>query len=233
MSAVTNKNKISVLAKDFGLKSRDILLLIPGKADLKPAPATISDDEVDFVINALSAKCEIDNIDSFINGEVNLAGFSKKEEKKPEVKEEPKAEVKEENKPEVKPEPKPEPKPQPKPEVKPEPKPETKPEPKPQPKPEKKDKPKPQPAQKQGGVKLERNVSGSTNTQMNQKKEVRVVDTRGADTAVDLSKYDDKILDYGHEGGSDWGRQKRNKNNQQRGFDKRKQERAKAEAKKN
>ena len=233
MSAVTNKNKISVLAKDFGLKSRDILLLIPGKADLKPAPATISDDEVDFVINALSGKCEIDNIDSFINGEVALAGFAKKEEPKPEVKEEPKAEIKEEKKVEVKPEAKPQPKPEAKPLPKPEAKPLPKPEAKPQPKPEKKDKPKPQPAQKQGGVKLERNVSVSSNAQMNQKKEVRVVDTRGADTAVDLSKYDDKILDYGHESGGDWGRQKRNKNNQQRGFDKRKQERAKAEAKKN
>ena len=79
MSAVTNKNKISVLAKDFGIKSRDILLLIPGKADLKPSPATISDDEVDYVINALSGKCEIDNIDSFINGEIKLAGFIKED----------------------------------------------------------------------------------------------------------------------------------------------------------
>ncbi len=223
MSAVTNKNKISLLAKDFGVKSRDILLLIPGKIDLKPAPTTLSDDEVDYVINSLSGKCVIDDIDSFINGEVKLAGF---------IKEEVKAEVKEEKKPEPKKETKPEPK---KEEPKPEPKKE---EPKPQPKKEepkpqpKKDKPKAQPAQKQGGVKLERNIVHSNDSKMNTKKEVRVVDTRGTDNSVDLSKYDEKILDYGHDS-NDWGKQKFKKNNQQRGFDKRKAEKAKANAKKN
>ncbi len=241
MSAATSKNKISTLAKDFGLKSRDILLLIPGKADLKPAPATLSDDEVDFVINALSSRCEVSDIDSFINGEIKLRGYDKKAE---EVKEAPVIEEKKpeekpvEKKPETKPEEKkPEAKPaEKKPEAKPvEKKPEAKPiEKKPEEKPvEKKDKPKPQPAQKQGGVKLERNVAATGNTQMNQRKEVRVVDTRGADNTVDLSKYDDKILDYGHSESGDWGKQKFNKkNNQQRGFDKRKADKAKADAKK-
>ncbi len=217
MSAATSKNKISILAKDFGIKSRDILLLIPGKIDLKPAPATLSDDEVDFVINALSSKCEVEDIDSFINGEIKLAGYDKKAE---EVKETP---VIEEKKPEAKPEAKPVEK---KTEVKPV---EKKLEQKPA---EKKEKQKPQPAQKQGGVKLERNVTGTGNAQMNQRKEVRVVDTRGADNTVDLSKYDEKILDYGHSESGDWGKQKFKKNNQQRGFDRRKAEKAKADAKK-
>ena len=44
MSA-NNKIKVSALAKDFGVKSRDLLGLIPGKADIKPAPATLSRSE--------------------------------------------------------------------------------------------------------------------------------------------------------------------------------------------
>ena len=53
MSAVSNKNKVSTLAKDFGLKSRDVLAIIPGMADVKPAPSTLTDDEADYVILSL------------------------------------------------------------------------------------------------------------------------------------------------------------------------------------
>ncbi len=239
MSAVNNKNKVAALAKDFGLKSRDILAIIPGKADIKPSPATLSDDEVDFVINNLASKCNIDNIDSYINGEIKLAGYGKAEEKPVEEKKpEPKPEMKKpEPKPEMKkPEPKPEmKKPEPKPEMKkPEPKPEMK---KPEPKPEakkfdKKPEKKNQPAQKQGGVKLEMNIKHTSGeTKMNAKKEVRVVDTRGIDSAVDLSKYDEKLLDYVPESSNDWGKQKFNKKGN-RPFDKRKADKAKADAKK-
>ncbi|MBE6700845.1 MAG: translation initiation factor IF-2 [Ruminococcaceae bacterium] len=238
MSTPTNKNKVASLAKDFGLKSRDILAIIPGKADIKPAPATISDEEVDFVINVLSSKCIVDNIDNYINGEVALSDYGRKKE----VKEEPVEEVKVEVKPEVKPDEKPKQKesevvvekltpPSVAPDVKK--KPEIKPEVK---KPEvKKEAPKPQnkpkPAQKQGGVKLEMNVKHTGETKMNAKKEVRVVDTRGIDSAVDLSKYDEKLLEYVPESSNDWGKQKFKKN-QKNSFDRRKAERAKAEAKK-
>ncbi len=231
MSAVNNKNKVAALAKDFGLKSRDILAIIPGKADIKPSPATLSDDEVDYVINNLATKCNIENIDSYINGEIKLAGYGNTEEKPVEEKKpEPKPE---EKKPEPKPqEKKPEPKPE---EKKPEPKPqEKKPEPKPQEKKfEKKPEKKNQPAQKQGGVKLEMNVKHTSGEpKMNAKKEVRVVDTRGIDSAVDLSKYDEKLLDYVPESSNDWGKQKFNKKGGNRPFDKRKADKAKADAKK-
>ncbi len=230
MSAVNNKNKVATLAKDFGLKSRDILLLIPGKADIKPAPATLSDDEVDYVISALSKKCEINNIDSYINGEIKLAGYGRPE---PEAKEEPKPEVKAEPKPEVKAEPKPEQKTEQK-------KPEQKaPEKKPQPEQKKPEQKKPeqkkpekksQPAQKQGGVKLEMNVKHSNDGRMNEKKEVRVVNTRGTESAVDLSKYDEKLLEYVPETGA-WGKQKFSKKNN-RPFDKRRADKAKGAQKK-
>ncbi len=254
MSAA-NKNKIATLAKDFGLKNRDIIALIPGKADIKPTPATISDEEVDFVINALSGKCNIENIDAYINGEMTLAGFERKSkpevqapvvpekesepaqnsESKPVQKPESKPAQNSESKPAQKPESKPDRKPESKPAQKPESKPVQKPESKPvqnSEQPYKKPEKKSQPAQKQGGVKLEMNVKHTSGeAKMNAKKEVRVVDTRGVEPSVDLSKYDDKLLDYTPDSAHDWGKQKFNKKNRN-GFDKRKADRAKAEARK-
>ncbi len=76
------------------------------------------------------------------------------------------------------------------------------------------------PAQKQGGVKLERNIKSTPMADTSVKKEVRVVDTRGTG-GVDLSKYDEKLLDYVHDGAGESGRQKFNKkNNQKLPFDK-------------
>ncbi|MBR6791820.1 MAG: hypothetical protein IKM49_01675, partial [Ruminococcus sp.] len=99
MSAVSNKNKVTSLAKDFGMKSRDLLAVIPGLADIKPAPSTLTDDEKDYAITVLSGKCIVENIDDYINGKLPLAPYSAEEEKKPEskpeeAKSEPKAEEK-------------------------------------------------------------------------------------------------------------------------------------------
>ncbi len=236
MSAVNNKNKVAVLAKDFGVKSRDIITLIPGKIDIKPAPSTLSDDEVDFVISQMTAKCNVDNIDSYINGEYELAGLPKKEEPaKAEEKAEPK--TKEEAPKEEKKAPAPAPaekKPAPDKPSPEKPMAEKKPAPeKPVQKNDAKQQKKNQPAQKQGGKKLEMNTRREPgNVTMNAKKEVRVVDTRGIDSAIDLSKYDDKILDFGTEGSSDWNRQKFKNKQNNRPFDKKRHDKSKADAKK-
>ncbi len=214
MAATSNKIKVSALAKDFDVKNKQIMTALPEKVDQKAT--TLSEEEVDIVIWRFAGMCTVDNIDKYIDGELRLAPYAGREEKKEElIKETLTPPSVEEKAPEVVPEIKKEaPVSEKKEEKKPEPKAETRPEPKPQKAKEQK------PAQKQGGVKLERNVK-SSGMETTVKKEVRVVDTRGTSN-VDLSKYDEKLLDH-DSGSSDFGKQKFNKkNNMQRGgFDKR------------
>ncbi len=215
MATVSNKIKVSTLAKDFDVKNKQIMSMLPEKADQKAT--SLSEDEVDVIIYRFASVCTVEDIDKYIDGKLTLAPYGNKEEpvvekvtppaeekvieQKPAVQEEKKAETKEE---------KPEEKPAKKPEA------EKKAEEK---KPVEKSTQKP--AQKQGGVKLERKVNTNSSADTTVKKEVRVVDTRGTSN-VDLSKYDDKFLDYTHESGSDFGKQKFKKNNAQKGgFDKR------------
>ena len=210
MAALNNKIKISQLAKDFDVKNKAILSAIPEKLDQKAT--AISEEEADLIIFRFAGRCTPEDIDKYINGEYTLAPY-KKEEAKAEEKVE---ETKPEPKAEVKPEPKAEQKAEKKIEAKVEKKPEQKPVQKVEKKPEQK------PAQKQGGVKLERKLSANPVQDTTVKKEVRVVDTRGTSN-VDLSKYDEKLLDYSHDNSNDWGRQKFNKKNSQKPtFDKRK-----------
>jgi len=222
MAALNNKIKVSSLAKDFDVKNKALLAQVTGIVDAKAT--TVSEEEADLIIYRFAGLCEPEDIDKYINGEIKLANYKetpaeevKAEEKKPEPKaEEKKPETKaEEKKPEPKAEEKkPEPKAE---EKKPEPKAEEK---KPEQKKPEQKKQEQKPAQKQGGVKLERNIKSTPMSDTTVKKEIRVVDTRGT-ANVDLSKYDEKFSDYSHDS-TDSGRQKFNKKNQQRPFDKRK-----------
>ncbi len=222
MAALNNKIKVSSLAKDFDVKNKALLAQVTGIVDAKAT--TVSEEEADLIIYRFAGLCEPEDIDKYINGEIKLANYKetpaeevKAEEKKPEPKaEEKKPEPKaEEKKPEPKAEEKkPEPKAE---EKKPEPKAEEK---KPEQKKPEQKKQEQKPAQKQGGVKLERNIKSTPMSDTTVKKEIRVVDTRGT-ANVDLSKYDEKFSDYSHDS-TDSGRQKFNKKNQQRPFDKRK-----------
>ena len=233
MAALNNKIKVSTLAKDFDVKNKALLTQVTGIVDAKAT--TVSEEEADLIIYRFASLCEPADIDKYINGEIKLANYKETPAEEPKPAEEQKAEQKsvEQKVEEKKPEPKPvekkveEKKPEPKPvekkveEKKPEPKPVEKKveEKKPEPKPVKKQEQKP--AQKQGGVKLERNIKSTPMSDTTVKKEIRVVDTRGT-ANVDLSKYDEKFSDYSHDSG-DSGRQKFNKKNQQRpAFDKRK-----------
>ncbi len=207
MATASNKIKISTLASDFNVKNKQILTMLPEKADQKAT--ALSEEEVDIVIYRFASMCTVDDINKYIDGGLTLAPYGKKAElvketlTPPSIEEEKAAPEKpvEEKKPVEK-------------------KAEEK---KPAEKPVQK-KAEQKPAQKQGGVKLERNVKANAMSETTVKKEVRVVDTRGTSN-VDLSKYDEKLLDYTHDSGSDFGKQKFNKknnnNNQKGGFDKR------------
>ena len=231
MAAVNNKIKVSALAKDFDVKNKAILSAIE-KADAKAT--VLSEEEADLVIFRFAGMCEPFDIDKYINGEIALAPYGDRavevkeleqkpvetklpEEKKPVENKRPEEKKPVENKrPEEK---KPVENKRPEEEKpvenkRPE---ENKPQSQPQ-QPSKKQEQKP--AQKQGGVKLERNIKSTPMADTSVKKEIRVVDTRGTG-GVDLSKYDEKLLDYVHDGAGESGRQKFNKKNNQKGpFDK-------------
>ena len=226
MATTSNKIKITTLAKDFDVKNKVILSCLTDKADAKIT--TLSEEEADIVIYKLASLCTVSDIDKYIDRELTLAPYGDKpvkeevSEKAQEVKEAPVVEkVKEEKKEEpktVKAEPK---------------KQEAKPDKPVAPAPQKSaKKPDTKPAQKQGGVKLERNVKSSGINENTVKKEVRVVDTRGTSN-VDLSKYDEKLLDYTHDSNQDFGKQKFNKKNnfQKNSFDKKRNQKGKEQVK--
>ncbi len=231
MATTSNKIKITSLAKDFDVKNKVILSCLPDKADSKIT--ALSEEETDLVIYKLASLCIVSDIDKYIDRELTLAPYgnpekqSTKEEsvKEEPVKEAPAPKKTEEVKEVTKEEPKtnaPE-KSAKKPDVK------TPVAPAPE-KSAKKTETKP--AQKQGGVKLERNVKSSGMGDSSVKKEVRVVDTRGTSN-VDLSKYDEKLLDYTHDSNQDFGKQKFNKKNnfQKGGFDKKRNQKGKEQVK--
>ncbi len=217
------KYKISNMAKDLGVKGKDITdILEKSGRGAKSTSATLSSEDFDVILNELSLNNQISNFNDYMELKVTIPRKAAKEEPKKEepVAEEKKPEPKkEENKPEVKAEPKKEEK---KPEVKPEPKkeerkPQAKPEPKkeehkPQAKPEpKKEERKPDPKKKQPAqarphmqtVTLPKKHSEEDNktplqpidaANHGKKPATRVVDTRS--TSVDLSKYDEKLDRY-------------------------------------
>ena len=122
--------KVNQLAKDLGMKNKEILTKIEDSGiSVKSYMATLEPDDFNLFFDELTRGNQIKDLDGYLNGKTKIT-------RKP--KEEPKPEVKPAAKPEPKPEVKPAAKPEPKPEVKPEPKPEVKPEVKPEPKPDRK-----------------------------------------------------------------------------------------------
>ncbi len=146
------KYRINNLAKDFNLKSKDIVELLasmgyPGKTHM----AVLESEEFNLVIDRLTAQNPFENIDGYLKGQVVI------EPPVPKEKEEPKPEAAKEQKPETKPEAAAKPAEEPKPEAaaKPaeEPKPKNRPEaaakpaeePKPEVRPERKGESRPEP----------------------------------------------------------------------------------------
>ncbi len=239
MSSSNNKIKVSLLAKDFDVKNKEILMQIPEKADRKAT--LLSEEEADLVIYRFASLCTPYDIDKYINGEIILAHHSDSEHIADEKPSAPKVEekVSAEEKKEIQSRQGETPKVS---------------------HAEKKDifkeknavsskeeknqhksketfahkseknsevknfkKHETKPAQKQGGVKLERNVKTAIGmSDSSSKKEIRVVDTRGTSN-VDLSKYDEKLLDYVHDGANESGKQKFGKKSGTKpGFDRKK-----------
>ena len=127
--------KVNQLAKDLGLKSKDLTDTLSKKGVDAKTQSTLSPDEFGMLFNALTKANQIENIDDYIDGITHIESKVKKEAPKPEVKAEAKVEEKVEAKVETKPEPKVEEKAEAKVEAKPaEPKaaPKTKPEAKPE-----------------------------------------------------------------------------------------------------
>ena len=151
-----NQTRISNLAKDLGLKNKDILdILAENGIEGKSHSGTLDPDEFNLVLNELTSRNQITGIGEYLDGKTKIPTRDKGEAKsqpksdaKPESKPEPKSDVKPESKPDAKPESKPDAKPESKPDAKPESKPDTKPESKsdakPEPKPDAKSESKPE-----------------------------------------------------------------------------------------
>ncbi|HIX93758.1 MAG TPA: translation initiation factor IF-2 [Firmicutes bacterium] len=139
-----NQTRISNLAKDLGLKNKDILdILAENGIEGKSHSGTLDPDEFNLVVNELTSRNQITGIGEYLDGKTKIPPRDKGEAKsqpksdaKPDAKPEPKPDAKPESKPDAKSESKPDAKPEPKPDAKPEPKPDAKSESKPEIKPE-------------------------------------------------------------------------------------------------
>ena len=139
--AINPQFKVNKMAKDMGLKSKDLSDILTEHGMEVKTQRTLEPQEFDVLFETLTRSHQITNIEDYLDGVTCIP--SKKQaaaetpaEPKAEAKPEPKAEVKAESKAEAKPEPKAEVKAEPKVEAKPEPKAEVKAEPKAEAKPE-------------------------------------------------------------------------------------------------
>ncbi len=113
-----NQTRISSLAKDLGMKNKDILdLLAENGIEGKSHSATLNEDEFNLVMNELTSRNQMSGIGDYLDKKITIdppkpaakpKAEKPKAEPKAEPKPEPKAGVKAEPKPEEKPEPKPE-----------------------------------------------------------------------------------------------------------------------------
>ncbi len=122
-----NQTRISNLAKDLGLKNKDILdILAENGIEGKSHSGTLDPDEFNLVVNELTSRNQITGIGEYLDGKTKIPTRDKGE-----AKSQPKSDAKPESKPDAKPESKPDVKPESKPDAKPESKSDAKPEPKP------------------------------------------------------------------------------------------------------
>ena len=134
----TPQFKVNQLAKDLGLKTKDVTDVLKAKGVEAKSQQTLSPAEFDLLFDSLTKSNQITNIEDYLDGITYIPSAKKesapKEDKPAEPKAEVKAEPKAEPKTEVKAEPKAEPKTEVKAEPKAEPKTEVKAEPKSEPK---------------------------------------------------------------------------------------------------
>ena len=129
-----NQTRISNLAKDLGLKNKDILdILAENGIEGKSHSGTLDPDEFNLVVNELTSRNQITGIGEYLDGKTKIPTRDKGEAKsqpksdaKPDAKSESKPDAKSESKPDAKSEQKPESKPDAKSEQKPESKPDAK-----------------------------------------------------------------------------------------------------------
>ncbi len=134
-----NQTRISNLAKDLGLKNKDILdILAENGIEGKSHSGTLDPDEFNLVVNELTSRNQITGIGEYLDGKTKIPTRDKGEAKsqpksdaKPDAKPESKSDAKPESKPDAKPESKPDAKPESKPDAKSESKSDAKPESKP------------------------------------------------------------------------------------------------------
>ncbi len=81
------KYKISTLAKDLNIKSKDLLDLVTslGMADRKHS-SVIESDEFNLILEALTSKAQISNFDDYMAGKVTIVKLPSKEELEAEAK---------------------------------------------------------------------------------------------------------------------------------------------------
>ena len=149
--AINPQYKVNKMAKDMGLKSKDLSDILAANGKDVKTQRTLEPVEFDILFETLTRGHQISNIEDYLDGVTKIPSAAPKAESAketaapapevpatpaPESKPEPRAEIKTEEKPAAKPAPKAEPKPAPraeaKPEVKAEPKPEVMAEPKPE-----------------------------------------------------------------------------------------------------
>ena len=129
-----NQTRISNLAKDLGLKNKDILdILAENGIEGKSHSGTLDPDEFNLVVNELTSRNQITGIGEYLDGKTKIPTRDKGEAKsqpksdaKPDAKSESKPDAKSESKPDAKPESKPDAKSESKPDAKSEPKPDAK-----------------------------------------------------------------------------------------------------------
>ncbi len=115
----TPQFKVNQLAKDLGLKTKDVTDVLKDKGVEAKSQQTLSPAEFELFFDSLTKSHQITNIEDYLDGITYIPSAKKEAAPKSEPKAEPSAEVKTEPKAEVKEEVKAEPKEQPKAEVKP------------------------------------------------------------------------------------------------------------------
>ena len=70
MASTPTSYRINQLAKDLGVKSKDILEVFEGKGGEKTHMAVLEPDEFEFLIMKLTEKKQVNSIDDYLSGKI-------------------------------------------------------------------------------------------------------------------------------------------------------------------
>ena len=102
MAITQNQTKITALAKDFNIKSKEIIDILAASGIEKKSAGTVDADEFALFLDRITTENQITNMSDYLAGKADIPRPEVKEETKPAAKPETQPEMKQEAKPEVK-----------------------------------------------------------------------------------------------------------------------------------